>query len=129
MVMHVRYPAHHECNFRFGPEAPGAVNPLRDYRFPFSLFLFPFPLSLPPSPTQPHPHGQVEHKERSILDPALYSERYIKKQNLPPRLSAQHARYGRAASTRPGGSLGGGRVGLVQFLCSELTICFLGLHG
>lgn len=25
-----------------------------------------------------YPHGKVEHKARSILDPALYSERYIK---------------------------------------------------
>lgn len=25
-----------------------------------------------------HPHGKVEHKARFILDPALYSERYIK---------------------------------------------------
>lgn len=25
-----------------------------------------------------NPHGKVEHKARSILDPALYSERYIK---------------------------------------------------
>jgi hypothetical protein len=34
-----------------------------------------------PSIAQKHsqiPHGLVEHKARPILDPALYSERYIK---------------------------------------------------
>jgi len=42
---------------------------------PSTSFLF-----IHPSPLQRQfPHGQVEHKARSILDPALYSERYIKK--------------------------------------------------
>lgn len=37
----------------------------------------------PPQPSIPVsliPHGKVEHKARSLLDPALYSERYIKQE-------------------------------------------------
>jgi hypothetical protein len=51
-----------------------------------SVHLFPSPS--PTLPTHTIPHGLVEHKARSILDPALYSERYIK--HLPlSRLLAQ----------------------------------------
>ncbi len=56
---------------------------------PFLLPSSPFPL-LPsfhchPLPSRTLlPHGLVEHKARSILDPALYSERYI--EHGPSRL-------------------------------------------
>ena len=42
-----------------------------------------------PNPSQPHntlPHGKVEHKARLILDPALYSERYIERGPRRPTL-------------------------------------------
>lgn len=41
------------------------------------------------------PHGKVEHKARSILDPALYSERYIKQNRLVTQLFVRIL-YGRA---------------------------------
>lgn len=35
------------------------------------------------------PHGKVEHKARTILDPALYSERYIKQTRTSSRRMAK----------------------------------------
>ena len=50
-----------------------------------SITSFPTFLSLSPLTSRILlPHGLVEHKARSILDPALYSERYI--EHGPPRL-------------------------------------------
>lgn len=46
-------------------------------------FIFVFVGNNLPLPL-PLPHGKVEHKARSLLDPALYSERYIK-QDSPTR--------------------------------------------